>query len=131
MVELGKKVGDMTFDGLITSPIPSIQTSGGVICKLATETTYKRGTILAKSTVTGKLYILGTTATEGDTLTPDCILCDDCEIGTSADVNTAVYTAGCFDLAKTTVASGHTVTEVEKDKLRERGIVFKNASASN
>ena len=63
-----------------------------------------------------------------DTYTPDCILCDDTEIGADEDVTTAVYKAGCFDLEKLTVAEGYTVTEADKDKLRERGIVFKSVS---
>ena len=43
-------------------------------------------------------------------------------------MTTAVYKAGCFDLEKLTVAEGYTVTEADKDKLRERGIVFKSVS---
>lgn len=62
---------------------------------------------------------------------PDCILCDDVIIGTDEDIKTAVYTAGCFDPNKVTVANGYTVTEADRDKLRERNIVFKAASAAN
>lgn len=62
---------------------------------------------------------------------PDCILTDEVLIGTSADVPAAIYTAGCFDPDKVTVASGYTMTEADKDKLRERGIVFKAAFAGN
>lgn len=55
-------------------------------------------------------------------LTPDCVLCDDTSVGTSADVNAAVYTAGNFNVNALTVNSGYTMTESDKDKLRERGI---------
>lgn len=130
-MELGKKLGEMAYDGLVTNLTPSVQVSGGTICKLGAEATYKRGTLLAKSAKDGKLYILGTTAASGDTLTPDCILCDETAVGTAADVPTAVYTAGCFDPEKVTVADGYTLTEADKDKLRERGIVFKAASPAN
>lgn len=60
----------------------------------------------------------------------DCILCDDIEVGTADDVNAAVYTAGCFDPSKLTVASGYTLTDADYDALRKYGIVFKAASAA-
>lgn len=125
MKNLSNNIGKMEYDGLITDIIPQVQVRGGVIAALSEAATYKRGTILAKSAKDGKLYILGSTA---DTLTADCILCDDTEIGTSEDVSVEVYTAGCFDLNKLTADDGYTITEADKDKLRERGIVFKAAS---
>ncbi|HWP51633.1 MAG TPA: hypothetical protein VN626_08050 [Clostridia bacterium] len=191
---LYRKVGEMDYDGLITNIIPSIQTAGGTIAKLAAAATYVRGTVLAKSTKDGKLYILGTTVAEtsesfnGDGATvaftvvampksilyvavggvkvavasynsetgvvtlasapvtgtgnvvvffspeqliPDCILCDNEDISTSVDVPVAVYTAGCFNTEKITVADGYTMMEADKDKLRERGIVFKAAFPAN
>ncbi len=67
-MELGKKLGEMAYDGLITNLTPPVQVFGGTICKLSAEATYPRGTLLAKSTKDGKLYILGTTAASGDTL---------------------------------------------------------------
>lgn len=130
-MELGKKLGEMAYDGLITNLTPPVQVFGGTICKLSVEATYPRGTLLAKSIKDGKLYILGTTAASGDTLTPDCILCDETVVGTAEDVTAAVYTAGCFDPEKVTVAEEYTLTEADKDKLRERGIVFKAASPAN
>ena len=130
-MELGKKLGEMAYDGLITNLTPPVQVFGGTICKLSAEATYPRGTLLAKSTKDGKLYILGTTAASGDTLTPDCILCDETVVSTAEDVPAAVYTAGCFDPEKVTVAEEYTLTEADKDKLRERGIVYKAASPAN
>jgi hypothetical protein len=55
-------------------------------------------------------------------LIPDCILCDDVSVGTNVDVNVAVYTGGCFNIDALTVKDGYTMTEADKDKLRERGI---------
>lgn len=130
MKELSRRVGEMDFDGLITDIIPSIQVRGGTIAAPSGAITYKRGAVLAKSGTDNRLYILGSTAGSGDTLTPDCILCDDTEID-GEDVAVAVYTAGCFDPEKVTVADSYTVSETDKDKLRERGIVFKAASAEN
>lgn len=134
MTNLSKKLGDMNYDGLFTDVVPAVQVSGGTIRKLSAAAMLKRGTILAKSSGTagdGKLVVLGTAAVTNETLTPDCILCDDIDVGTSADEKVAVYTAGCFDPDKVTVAASHTISETEKDNLRMRGIVFKNAAAAN
>ena len=126
MINLSKKLGEMTFDGLITDIKPAPEVRGGVIRKLSAAATLKRGTILAKSSGTagdGKLVVLGTAAVSNETLTPDCILCDDEKV--------AVYTAGCFDIGKVTVSASYTITEGDKDNLRMRGIVFKAAAAAN
>lgn len=134
MKNLYSKVGEMEFDGLITDITPKPIVQGRTIRKLGTAATLVRGTILAKSSGSagdGKLVVLGNTAASNETLTADCILCDDVEVGTSADVTVPVYLAGCFDPDKCTVKSGYTVTEDDRDVLRERGIIFKAASAAN
>jgi len=120
MKELSRKLGEMEHDGLIVDLTPPKRVGGGTIAALAAAATYKRGTILGKDDATGKLSIYdGTT-------TPDCILCDDTEIGTE-DVVVTAYMAGCFNMNKVTVADGYALTEADKDKLRERDIVFKAA----
>ena len=99
--------------------------SGGTIRKLAEAATIKRGTILAKSSGTsgdGKLVVLGTAATGDEVLTANCILCDDVEVGTSDDVTVPVYLTGCFNTNKCIVADSYTMTEADKDALREGGI---------
>lgn len=125
MAILSRKVGDMSYDNLIAGITPPVHVNSGTLRKLDTETAYARGTVLAKSSGIagdGKLVILGTEAVENETLTPDCILCDDVTVGTDADVDVAVYTAGCFNVDALIVKSGYTMTEDDKDKLRERGI---------
>ncbi len=112
----------MEYDGLITGLNPPARVEGGVIGKLSAPATYKRGTLLGKSSDTGLLSIY-----DGST-TPDCILCDDTEIGTEEDVEAVVYAAGCFDPAKLTLAEGYTLTQADKDKLRTYSIIFKAAS---
>lgn len=134
MTNLSKKLGDMNYDGLFTDVVPAVQVSGGTIRKLSAAATLKRGTILAKSSGTagdGKLVVLGTAAVTNETLTPDCILCDDIDVGTSADEKVAVYTAGCFDPDKVSVTASYSITETDKDNLRMRGIVFKDAAAAD
>ena len=61
------KVDAMEYDKLIAGLDPSVKVASGVITKLSAAATYKRGTILARSSGTGgdgKLKILGTTAGE-------------------------------------------------------------------
>ena len=99
-INLSNKLGESTYDGLITDVTPAPIVRGGTIRKLGTAATLKRGTVLAKSSGTagdGKLVILGTSAESNETLTPDCILCDDVDVGTAEDVTVPVYFAGCFD----------------------------------
>jgi len=122
MKDLNRKVGDMEYDGLITDLNPPVEVRGGVPAKMTAETEYKRGTILAINSVDNKLYILGT---PGTTFTPHSVLCDDCVVGADADLNQAVYTAGCFHPEKVTVASGYTVKVADEDALRMRNIVFR------
>lgn len=124
MAILSRKVGDMSYDNLIAGITPPVHVNTGTLRELATETAYARGTVLAKSSVDGKLVILGTQAdqAQNETLTPDCILCDDVTVGPGADVNVAVYTAGCFNVDALIVKSGYPMSEDDKDKLRERGI---------
>jgi hypothetical protein len=118
-------IDTMSYDGLISGLDPKPFVAAGTIRKLGTAATYKRGTILAKSSGSagdGKLVILGTTAATNETLTAYAILADDTEIGTSTDVSAAVYLAGCFDPDKLEVDTGYTVVEDDKDALRNGGI---------
>ncbi len=119
---LNHVAGEMVPDQLIAGMTPPPQTASGTIAKLSTAATYKRGTVLAKSAKDNSLCILGTTAASGDTLTPDCILCDDTEVGTEAGTAAAVYVMGRFNVDALSVADSYTMTEADKDKLRERGI---------
>lgn len=64
----------------------------------------------------------GSPAVAAEVLTVDCILCDDTTIGTSADRNVPVYTAGCFNSDALIVKADYTLSEADRDKLRERGI---------
>ena len=129
---LNRMVDTMTYDGLISGLTPEAKVKGATIRKLGTAATLVRGTILAKSSGTGgddKYVVLGTTAGSNETLPADCILADDIDVGTTDDVNAAVYDMGCFDPAKLTVKSGYTITEADKDVLRERGIYLVAKSA--
>ena len=125
--DLHEKIGSVEFEKLFAGLEPPALVRGGVIRKLGTAGTLKRGTLLAKSGCSagyGKLVIFCTTAASNETLTPDCILTDDIEVGTSADENATVYISGCFNLAALIVATGATITDADKDTLRTKGIIF-------
>ena len=129
---LDENLGSVGYDGLIVANEPVADVLTVTIRKEATAAaTYKRGTVMALSAGDGKLVILGSTAATNETLTPDCVLCDDVTVGTDADEKVAVYTAGCFDPDKVSVAASYNITETDKDNLRMRGIVFKDAAAAN
>ncbi len=134
MTNLNAKIGEMEYDGLVSDITPKTEVRAGTIRKLSEKATLKRGTILAISSGTagdGKLVVLGTTAASNETLAPHSILTDDIEVGTDADVSTTVYTAGCFNSDKVTVADNYTITAADLDTLRKYGIVFKAAFAGN
>lgn len=61
-MNLNRKVGEMSYDGLITDLTPPVQVRGRTIRKLAVAANYARGTILTRSSIDNKLVILGTTA---------------------------------------------------------------------
>ena len=130
---LSSKVDTMEFDGLISGLTPKTKVTGTTIRKLAAAATLVRGTVLAKSSGTGgdgKCVVLGNSAGQNETLTPCYILADDVEVGTAADVNVAVYDMGCFNPNKLVVKSSYTITEADKDALRQRGIFLEAASAA-
>jgi hypothetical protein len=125
--DLKEVIGEVGFEKLFAGINPPAIVRGGVIRKLGTAGTIKRGTILAKSSGSagdGKLVVLGSTAATNETLTADCILTDDIDVGTANDENVTVYVAGSFNLDACIVKSGYTITEDDIDVLRERGILF-------
>lgn len=190
MANLYRKIGDMTYDGLITDLVPENEVRAGEIASLDAEATLVRGTLLSKSTSDGKLVVAGTDATlaeqkfngDGSTKTftvsakpaalvsvkigstattdytynastgvvtfttapvsgtnnvivsyasdsyePYCVLCDDVVVGTAESVVVPVYTAGCFDPDKITLAEGYSLTSADIDTLRKYNIEFKAA----
>lgn len=61
MKNLSAKLGDMTYDGLITDVKPAPIVSGGTIAHGGAEAEFVRGTLFEKG-ADGKLYIFGTNA---------------------------------------------------------------------
>ncbi len=117
----GLKVSDLADVSVAAGKLRIVTKESGANVSLAITGTW--GAAGDEATLEGILGIaLPAVASVDEILTPDCILCDDTEIGTSADVNAAVFTAGCFNEDALTVADEYTMTEADKDKLRERGI---------
>jgi hypothetical protein len=125
--------GDGTVKSFTISGKPAKLTSVTVKAVAVTEGTdftYNPGTgVIAFGTAPGDDEAV--VCNYAEQLIPDSVLCDDTAIGTAADVNAAVYTAGCFDSGKLTAETGYTITTADKDALRTRGIVLKSAMAEN
>ncbi len=121
MIELGKKLCEMNYDGLVSGTVPAVQTGSGTIKGGASETVYKRGTLLSKSSD-------GFLAPADGTGEPYGILCDDLTVA-AEDAAVVIYTAGCFDPGKIAAAEGYELTEADFDALRKYNIVFKAAQA--
>ncbi len=59
MANLNAKIGDMTYDGLVTDVKPAVIVAGGVIAHGLAEASFVRGTLFEKD-ANGKLVIFGT-----------------------------------------------------------------------
>lgn len=123
MKMLSQKVAEVSYDGLITDLFPAVEVRGGIIKATGSETVLKRGTLLGRTVADGTLAVF---AGSSDTVKPYGILCDDTTVN-DENVECAVYTAGCFDEDKITVKDSYKLTAADKDELRMRNIVFKNA----
>ena len=132
--DLHEKLGAVTPENLIAQLDPPALKRAGVIRKLGTAGTLKRGTLLAKSSGSagdGKLVIFGTTAATNETLTADCILAEDIAVGTSNDENALIYISGNFNEDALILASGASLTEDDRTDLRVRGIILGSSQTEN
>ena len=132
--DLHEKLGTVTPENLIAQLDPPALKEAGVIRKLGTAGTLKRGTLLAKSSGSagdGKLVIFGTTAATNETLTADCVLAEDIDVGTANDENALIYITGNFNEDALIMASGASLTEDDRTALRVRGIILGSSQTEN
>ena len=132
--DLHEKLGVMEQENLFAGLEPHALTKAGVIRKLGTAGTLKRGTLLAKSSGSagdGKLVIFGTSAASNETLAADCVLVRDIDVGTANDENALVYISGNFNEDALILASGASLTEADRDALRIRGIILGASQGEN
>ena len=125
--DLHEKLGTVTPENLFAKLDPPALKEAGVIRKLGTAGTLKRGTLLAKSGGSagdGKLVIFGSTPATNETLTADCVLAEDIDVGTANDENALVYIQGNFDEDALIIKSGATIGDSDKDDLRLRNIIL-------
>lgn len=118
------------YEGLIASSYPPADVFHIVIRKLNEETTYKRGTLLDLSSGSagdGKYVIHGTQAGDNETLTANCVLAEDTVIGTASDVIARAYRTGHFVKENLIVAEGASISEADKEALRDVGILLSSA----
>ena len=132
--DLHEKLGAVTPENLIAQLDPPALKKAGLIRKLGTAGTLKRGTLLAKSSGSagdGKLVIFGTTAATNETLTADCILAEDIDVGTSNDENALVFYQGNFNQDALIIKSGASIGDSDKDDLRLRNIILGASQTEN
>ena len=132
--DLHEKLGAVTPENLFAGLEPRELKAAGVIRKLGTAGTLKRGTLLAKSSGSagdGKLVIFGTTAATNETLTADCILAEDIEVGMSNDENALVFYQGNFNQDALIIKSGASIGDSDKDDLRLRNIILGASQTEN
>ena len=132
--DLHEKIGEVSVENLFAGLEPKPQTKPGVLRKLGTAGTLKRGTLLAKSSGSagdGKLVIFGTTAATNETLTADCILAEDIAVGTANDENALTFYQGNFNEDALILASGASLTEDDRDALRVRNIILGASQTEN
>ena len=132
--DLHEKLGAVTPENLIAQLDPPALKRAGVIRKLGTAGTLKRGTLLAKSSGSagdGKLVIFGTSAASNETLTADCILVNDVDVGTTADENALVFVSGNFNEDALILKAGASLTEADRTDLRMRGIILGGSQGEN
>ena len=132
--DLHEKLGAVTPENLIAQLDPPALKKAGLIRKLGTAGTLKRGTLLAKSSGSagdGKLVIFGTTAATNETLTADCILAEDIEVGMSNDENALVFYQGNFNQDALIIKSGASIGDSDKDDLRLRNIILGASQTEN
>lgn len=130
MKKLNETIGSVGYDELINSAFPPADVFGVTICKGETETTLKRGTVLALAAggaVDGKMVILGSEPSGGETLTANCVLADDVVVGTDKDATAAAYRTGHFNRNKLIVAAGYTIKATDEEELRKGGILLDDA----
>lgn len=132
--DLHEKLGAVTPENLFAGLEPVALKKAGVLRKLGTAATLKRGTLLAKSSGSagdGKLVIFGTSAASNETLTADCVLVNDVAVGTANDENALVYISGNFNEDALILASGASLTEADRTDLRTRGIILGASQGEN
>ena len=61
----------------------------------------------------------------------DCILAEDIDVGTTAEENALTYYQGNFNEDALIVATGYTISEVDKDELRTKGIILGASQTEN
>ena len=122
-------VDELEHDNLVSGISPETEIQTVIMLLVNAPATYPKGTLLGVHTAgakAGKCVILGTAAGGGETIVPAFVLAEDTLVGV-ADVNAAVFSAGCFAPEHVTVADNYAITDADVDALRTRNIVFKSS----
>lgn len=121
-IRMDKDVNTMTYDNLIYDLTPSPEVFSVELA--AGSGILERGTLLDVSTKDSNYVIHGTTVETGDTLTANCVLAEPVTLSATAEVIGQAYRTGHFAQNVLKVKSGSTITEADKENLRDVGILL-------
>lgn len=119
---LDSTIGTVEYDNLIYDLYPPAEVFS---VELAAGTgTLERGSLLDLSSKDSNYVIHGTTAGTGDTLTANCVLAEDVTLDSANEVIGQAYRTGHFAQNMLKIKSGSTITEADKENLRDVGILL-------
>lgn len=115
--ELNELIGTKAFSNGINYVDPPRNAATATI--KSGEGTLAAMTVVARN-ADGKCIILG----EDTTLTPYGIIAEPVDASGTADVVGVIWTTGAFSINNLVVKSGYTMTQADKDALRDLGYVL-------
>ena len=108
------------YDDLIYGSTPAPHVMTVTLAAVAGAPVYKRGTLLDEADGAYTIHGSGT---------PNAILSDDVATDASGTVRAYAYRTGHFNQQKLIVADGSSITDKDKETLRDAGILLSDAIA--
>lgn len=118
---LRKVVETRTNDNLVAKSF-ELDVFSVTLKQTATATELAKGTVLALSASDDKYVILGTEGALNEVLTANAILAEDVTTSTTGDIVATAYRKGHFNKNALIVKDGYTLTNSDREKLRNAGI---------
>lgn len=119
--KLRQVVEERTMDNLIAKAC-ELDVFSVVIRKTAKAVELAKGTVLALSASDDKYIVLGEAGADNEVLKANAILAESATTSTSGDVIATAYRKGHFNRNALIVAAGYTITNADRENLRDAGI---------